>query len=89
MSTIPDIRDRLHELADEHKIDELHELAEATRRRYHGRRAPAKHGPLTDDEIDGIREYAKAHPDVAEAEIAARFQTNQGRVSEALFGKRV
>lgn len=88
MSTIPDIRDRLHELADQHHIDELHDLAEATRRRYHGRRAPARHGPLTDDEIEEIRKFAVTHPDTAEAEIAALFQTNQGRVSEALFGKR-
>jgi len=33
-----------------------------------------------------IREYHKAHPGVAQTEIAKLFNVNQGRVSEALRG---
>lgn len=86
--TIPEIRTRLHELAIEHGLAELHQLAEETKRQYHGRRAPNRNPPLTPEGVEAIREYASHHPRAPLQDIAVHFQTNQGRVSEALFGKR-
>lgn len=86
--TIPEIRTRLHEIAIEHGIPELHELADETKRHYHGRRAPNRNAPLTPEQVDAIKAYAKDHPAAHLSDIAVRFGTNQGRVSEALFGKR-
>jgi hypothetical protein len=39
-------------------------------------------------EAGAIRHYAKLNPDDSIQEIANRFRTNPGRVSEALNGKR-
>lgn len=86
--TIPEIRTRLHEIAVEHGIPELHQLADETKRQYHGRRAPARNAPLTPEQVEAIRAYARAHPEAHQQDIANRFRTNAGRVSEALFGKR-
>ena len=81
---IPEIRKRMHALADLHSIPELHELAEMTRRKKAARRAPAKRKALTPALADAIRDYAKAHPDAQYEDIARRFDTNIGRVSEAI-----
>lgn len=86
--TIPEIRERLHELADELGIDELHVLAEATRRRFNGRQVkPHQRTPDAAMCVD-IQTYARLHPRATEFEIGQRFNVNQGRVSECLFGKR-
>jgi hypothetical protein len=85
---LPEIRARLEELADEHNLPELRTLASETRRRYHGRKAPPVSKPITPSLEHGIRTYAQAFPDMAMHEIARVFGTNQGRVSEILFGKR-
>lgn len=86
--TIPEIRSRLHELAREHGISELHQLAEETKRRRAVRRAPVRHPPLSDDQLDALKAYARANPQAHLQDIAVRFRTNAGRVSEALHGKR-
>lgn len=86
--TIPQIRARLLEIADEKGIPELAELAEETKREYHGRRAAPTRRSLTPALAAKIRSYARAHPRAAYHDMAERFHTNIGRVSEALFGKR-
>lgn len=86
--TIPEIRARLHELADEHGIAELAELAEATRRRRPCRVAPVRSRPMTRARKAAIRAYAEAHPQEHLQEIADAFHVNPGRVSEALAGFR-
>lgn len=86
--TIPQIRDRLHELADEHGIEELHELAEETKRRSPVRRARARRLKLTDDMRREIVELAEAFPDASYDELNETLNVGIGRISEALAGFR-
>ena len=86
--TIPEIRDRLHELADEYGIGELHDLANETKRHYHGRRARSTAPELTPELAAKIRAMADAYPHAGYMSIARSFRVSIGRVSEALFGKR-
>lgn len=85
---IPEIRERLHELADLHGIDELHDLAEATRRRFNGRTGRRASVPVTPELNEALRAYMAAFPDMTLHEVSQLFRLNQGRVSEALRGKR-
>lgn len=87
---IPDIRERLHEIADDPDMperfrDELHALAEGTRFRRGTRRTPETR-PTPDPEA--IAEYARRHPAISVSDLARHFNTNQGRISEILSGKR-
>lgn len=86
--TIPEIRTRLHELAAETGIAELHELAEETRRRPPLRVARARSRSIDPMLRQAIVAYALAHPDAHAQDIAEAFNVNHGRVSEALIGKR-
>lgn len=86
--TIPEIRARLHELAAEHGITELAELAEETKRQYHGRRAPSRARPIDASLAMRVRLFARRNPEMAQREIGRRFHIDGGRVSEILFGKR-
>lgn len=85
---IPEIRDELFKMAEDLKIPRLRELAEELWRRPVARRAPAESRYFTDDLADKIRAYAKQHPDHTYAAIGLAFNVNQGRVSEAIAGKR-
>lgn len=87
MTPIPEVRVRLHELADQHGLPELHELAEATRRRPAVRRAQPQSRPMTPELGAEIRAYAAGHPRATLGRIAQVFDTNAGRVSEALRGR--
>lgn len=92
--TIPQIRERLHQLAREIEprfpghAGELHRLAEETRREYHGRRARNHAPPVTDELAEQVRDYAHRWPRAPLDLIGDQFRLNQGRVSEILFGKR-
>jgi len=95
--TIPEIRTELHNIAAEIRFhgldsiaDQIHDLAQETIRESPTRRkAPVKHPPLTDAEKQDIVDYAFANPDIHLQEVATKFNTNTGRVSEALAeGKR-
>ncbi len=86
--TIPQIRTRLHELAVELDLPELAELAEETRRQYHGRRAPVRARAVTDNMASRIKEYAAENPSTPQRDIGQAFGIDGGRVSEVLFGKR-
>lgn len=85
---IPEIRERLHALADELDVAELHQLAEATRRRRPVRKAPVKSRPVDPAVKVQMRAYAASHPDAQQREIGQTFNLNAGRVSETLAGKR-
>lgn len=93
--TIPEIRHRLREIACELRQqgltdtgDEIWQLAQETIRNSPSRkRAPVKHAPLTLADKAAIRLYAKLNPDAHLSEIASHFDTNPGRVSEALAEK--
>ena len=52
------------------------------------RRAPASSTPISDDLRAEIAAYAAEHRTATQSAIAARFGVNQGRVSEALAGRR-
>jgi hypothetical protein len=86
--TIPEIRDRLYELAAIHGIEELTTLADETRRKHHRRRAPVAAREVTPELAADIRAYAKRHPTMTLHNVGIQFGVNQGRVSEVLFGFR-
>jgi hypothetical protein len=95
--TIPQIRQRLHEIAvklrDEEGLDavsrEIAELAEETKRIYGNRRAPNQGKPLTASKVAAVRRYAKRYPDASYTEIAYALDIpNIGRISDALTGIR-
>lgn len=88
MQTIPMIRERLHQLAEELSCPELADLAEETKRRPYVRKAPTRHGPVSPATQDAIRRYAADHPEAHQQDIATRFGVNAGRVSETLAGFR-
>ena len=81
---IPAVRDRLRELADEHEIEELHELADQMYRKSAKKRAPIRSPKLTPEMAKDIREFALANPQAHQQDIAEKFGVNHGRVSEAL-----
>lgn len=86
--TIPEIRERLKALADEHNIPELRDLAEETRRRSPLRRARARWPRLTEDQKAAVRATFTARPDLGVRELADLYRTSIGRVSEAIRGFR-
>jgi hypothetical protein len=92
---IPEIADRVREIAEQiqgdHPIEsgELLELADEMRRRPSGPKAPASSTPMTRELALEIREYAEEHSGLSQQTIAEAFNVNHGRVSEAIKGKRV
>lgn len=85
---IPDVADRLREMAAEHQLGELNILADALRRRPPIRRAPNSSRRMTPELRRQIRRYAAAHPGETYRQIGERFDVNVGRVSETLAGYR-
>ena len=82
--SIPDVRDRLRELAEETGIEELSVLASLTyRRRHKGRRAPVSSPTVTPQMRSDMRTYSRNNPNASNQEIANYFGVNPGRVSEA------
>lgn len=86
--TIPEIRERMKALADEHGIPELRDLAEETRRRPPIRRAPPRWPRLTEDRKAAVRVAFTDNPTWGVRELADSFNTSIGRVSEAIRGYR-
>lgn len=82
--SIPEIRDRLRELAKKHNIPELNDLADETYRKQPAKRAPRRSPQLTPSMAAQIRQYKKANPTAHQQDIAEAFGVNHGRVSEAL-----
>ena len=85
---IPEIQTRLTQLADEHGIPELLDLAAELRRRSPSKRAPALSTPMCDEMRSKIRQMAARHPDLPYSRIAAALNINPGRVSEVMHGVR-
>lgn len=84
---IPEIADRLREVAVEQGLPELAGLADELRRRP-SQRAPARSRPMSDELAADILFCAGEHPGMSQADIAKLLNCNQGRVSEVLKGKR-
>lgn len=85
--TIPEVQEALCELADRHELPILKVLAFELYRRKPVRRAPVEHHS-NKSLFRNIRRYALDHPRASYQEIAEYYDTNIGRVSEALVGKR-
>lgn len=82
--SIPEIRSRLREIADEHGIDELHDLADETYRNSAVKRAANRSVLLTPELAEEIRMFVAKYPALHQRDVAQKFNVNQGRVSEAL-----
>lgn len=95
--TIPQVRACLLTLAaalrsgdasPEAAADDIEGLVVHLHRRKAIRKAPVKQAGLTKKMAHAIRLFAEANPEVNYQEMATVFETNIGRVSEALAGKR-
>lgn len=86
--TIPEVRARLRELALELDEPELKALADQLVRRRNRIPAESTARSITPGLSDAIRVFAARNPDMSEHNIGLAFNVNQGRVSEALYGKR-
>jgi hypothetical protein len=85
---IPEIRDRLLQIAAMHRIPEIERLAHQLTRRAPKRMAPRSSEAMTDEKAAGIRQFARDNPTMTQVDIGRHFNVNQGRVSEALRGFR-
>lgn len=85
---IPEVRAELEELAIEHGIPRLKELADELIRRRRIVPTPAKSKKMTPALKAAIKKYKKDNPDASYKEIADKYDVNIGRVSEAIVGKR-
>ncbi len=93
---IPQVRARLLELAAEQAAlaERLAEISETIialetqlyRKSY--KRAPVRNQRISEDVKQSIRAMAFANPDMHLQDIAEAHNTNTGRVSETLHGKR-
>jgi hypothetical protein len=84
---LPEIAEELHRLAEDFSIPRLHFLADEIGRRK-GKRSPPTSTPMTPALRRQIILAARLNPEMSQLEIAKSFGVNQGRVSEALKGKR-
>jgi hypothetical protein len=95
MSSVPQARDELNELADQlegnglqAEADRLRQIIEHRLRREPViRRAPRKSVPFTPELAKAVRKFAQLKPQRTQMEIAQTFGINPGRVSEALAGR--
>lgn len=85
--TIPQIRERLFELAIIHSDDELADLARATYRRTYTRAPTTRKGLDSETKAD-IYDFVMRNPNMAMQDVANIFGVNPGRVSEAVHGYR-
>lgn len=81
---IPELRDRLREIADEEGLGEIHDICDEMCRNSPIKRAANKSRPLTPALAKEIRAYVKKHPRLHQRDVAQKFNVNPGRVSEAL-----
>ena len=82
--SIPEIRDRLREIADEAGIEELQDLADQLYRKSPVKRAPNRSAHLTPELAEEIRNFVAENPTLHQRDVAQEFDVNPGRVSEAL-----
>ena len=85
---LPEIAQRLRELAVELNCEELTALAGEMGRRPIGPRAPSTSIKMSDEIRERILQIHKENPRLSQAEIVSQVGVNPGRVSETLRGKR-
>ena len=96
MSKIPEARAALSELADLLRARGQNDCAQTiedilpwmVRRPYAREAAPVTSRPVDPLRAERIRDFARSNPDMPLQDVAAEFQVNIGRVSEALHGDR-
>ena len=76
--TIPQIRERLREIAEENGIPEINDLVEEMYRDPPVRRAPVTSQNFTPKLAKEIREYAQKHPKKSEHDIGTHFEVDSG-----------
>jgi len=82
--TIPEVRERLLKIAEEHGVNEIYELVDEMYRSAPVKRAKNRSRKMTPALAAEIRRFAAANPDLHQQDIANAFGLNHGRVSEAL-----
>jgi hypothetical protein len=80
---LPEVAARLEELGKE-----ISQLSKMIARRKPIRKAEPTSTPMSPDLARDIRAFARQHPTMSQLKIGQKFGVNQGRVSEALRGKR-
>jgi transcriptional regulator with XRE-family HTH domain len=85
---LPEVAERLRQLAIKLGCDELNDLADEIGRRPIRQRAPTTSARMTSAVRAQIKAMKAAEPDLSQHEIARRLNLNPGRVSETLRGKR-
>jgi hypothetical protein len=85
--SIPELRSRIREIAEEHGIHELRDIADEMYRQPPVSKAAPKSKALTPRLAAEIRVFARKNPGLHQRDIAAHFDVNPGRVSEALNGR--
>lgn len=90
---IPIIREQLNEIAADLRLAGVHDYADrieflsaAAVRRSPVKRAPVTSTPMTPALARTIRSHSARHPKQSHQDIAALFNVNPGRVSQALQG---
>jgi len=83
--SIPDIRDRLREIAEDTGNDELAYLADPMyRRKLKETRAPVTSQKMTPELAAEMRKHLNRNPSASNQEVADHYNVNPGRVSDAL-----
>lgn len=83
--SIPEVRKRLKEIADETGIEELKDLADQMHRRnLKGARAPVTSQKMTPELAAEIRDYLRENPHASSQNVADHFNVNPGRITDAL-----
>ena len=84
--SIPQARALLHDLANQHGIQDLHDIANALyRRNIKGKRAPVTSTKVTPALVADIRSHVRQHPNDSNQKIANLFNVNPGRITDALM----
>jgi len=83
--SIPDVRNRLREIAKETGNEELADLADQMyRRKLKKTRAPVTSQKMTPEVAAEIRDYLEQNPKASSQKAAEHSNVNPGRVSDAL-----
>lgn len=90
---LPEIAEELRTIAVDERMPQdlsikIADCAASISRRPARMRRPAQSATITPQLYDDIRAYYEANKNMTQTAIAAHFNINQGRVSEALRGKR-
>jgi hypothetical protein len=92
MSDVPAAREIIEAVLPNVSPKVAKELQQAlgmmTRRSPAKRKAPVRSAVVDAATARAIRQFVRAHPLMSVQEVAVRFHTNAGRVSEALHGDR-